>query len=104
MKKVKLVARAPQIPRVIEVAIQQTVGVEPRSAETPSSLGGPPAREAAREGWTNQHWLDRVSVCRTEMIEERVGHQIHARPSLFGKIRHHRHAQLRIEQLVSNLE
>ena len=92
VENVKFIERTPQIPRVIEVSIQQTVGVEADPPETPRSICCQRASKAPLEGRPNQDRRNLVSVFRSETIAERVGNQIHARPSFFGKIRHYCHA------------
>jgi hypothetical protein len=101
VKDVKLIERAPQIPRVIEVSIQQAVRVEPDPLQTPCFIGDQRASEAPLEVRPHQDRRNLVGVFRSKTIEEFVSHQIHARPSLFGEIRQHCNAQPWITHLAS---
>ena len=69
VKNVKFIERAPQMPRVIEVSIQQTVGVEPDSPESPPFIGNPCATEASREAWPHQDRRNLFGVFHSETIE-----------------------------------
>jgi len=69
VKKVKVTARAPQIPRVIEVSIQQTVSVEPSTAETFAFTSRGRPGKASLEGGPYEHWFNLVSPLRTEKFE-----------------------------------
>jgi hypothetical protein len=56
------------------------------------------ARKAPPEGRPDERRRDLIRVFRTQPIEEFAGDQIHARPSLFGKVRHHGDAQFQSAQ------
>jgi hypothetical protein len=69
VKDVKVAALSPQITRVVEESIQQSVSVEPRMAETLVFTGRGRPREAPLERGPYQHWFNLVSRFRTETIE-----------------------------------